>query len=233
MLNRLLFAALLSIVACGNGGDGKPEPEPVYFDSDVEWLGDSHTALMWFSGTVSEFFDPNRVRHYAIPRTTMRAWSPLFGPTALYFTERVGETTTENCFILLGSNDSTRFGSSPELYRDSMEELVYRWIEDGCHRAWVMSAPKLGEIFDDVRHQRMHDFHREWREFCSSLVAREAGVRCGPDLYKMIDPAIHLSDFVHMNAEGNRIVSDEIIRLLKIKRGTERQNAMTTGRSTR
>ena len=150
----------------------------------------------------------------------MRVWSPIFGSSSFYFSQRVGQTTTEECFILLGTVDQiTRPITSPALYRNALEVLTFTWIGDGCNRAWVMFPPSVRAFLDPAINARLHALHREWREFCNDRMNQLLGVRCGPDLYRLLDPALHLLPFpdgVHLNAPGNDIVADEIKRLLKL-----------------
>jgi hypothetical protein len=226
------LVATLMLGACedwcdDDHGDPPPPPSsrPVVFDSDIEWIGDSHTSLPGFSTSISDLFEPNRVRNYAIGGTFMRVWSPVFGPNAFYFQQRVGETTCANCFILLGTADAgfPPFTSNAD-FRLSMDVLVGQWLSDGAGKVWIMTPPKVQVSFHDPAFNvRIEGFRREILQFCRNKVHRAMGIRCGPDLFKLIDPAIHvrptfagMNDGVHLNAEGNAVVEAEIRRLLKL-----------------
>jgi lysophospholipase L1-like esterase len=112
--------------------------------------------------------------------------------------------------ILLGTNDAVGYLEeqpfTPEVYAQTMQELVRRVRRDGGQRVLLLGPPPNPRAWKRAAHRL-----QEYPKALAALAEQEPNVYMGPDLQEFINFEEHFEGRrVHMNGVGHRLVGERL-----------------------
>ena len=176
-IDVLLIGDSLTLPAPRNS----PPPDRIYGSLLEDWLGGD----------------------YAVENIGRGGWTLAEWERVASFDVDLSGEPPDIASILLGSNDSSGawFPALPvATYGVKLRRFVYKLSAWGVETIVLMSPPLSKKSIGKPQGELLAGYRVEIQELC----VESPNLICGPDLYDLLDPAVHMrSDGVHLNISGH------------------------------
>jgi len=201
-------------------------------------LGDSHVEGLQSSPQGSSFVEVLReelgwsyeVVAAGCPGSTTHDWThdgPSLGCSLRNAYPELGRPhlPAEIVVILLGTNDAVGYGEerpfTPQVYAQTMQELVRRVRRDGGRRILLLGPPPNPRAW-----RRGAQRLQQYPKALAALAEQEPNVYMGPDLQEFINFEEHFEGRrVHMNAAGHRLIGERLALAVRALRDSDARGA--------